>query len=109
VCGLEKVALDSAATLPSFELTGDGSVYKKVTNFDTYKTWFKLDTSAEGASEKCVIDKYELVKKDNDGKFVELGYLEGQRRYKLAELDSLTPKSDFIVNMDYAADQTIYL
>lgn len=108
VCGMEKVKLNSAVTLPSFDLVGDGSTYKKITNFDAYKSWFELDTSAEGASTKCVIDKYEVVKKDG-ANYVALGDLEGQTRYKLAELDTLTPESDFIVNMDYTAEETIYL
>ena len=51
VCGLEKVKR-SAVAVPSFDLINEGSTDKKNTKFDVYKTWFELDTSADGASEE---------------------------------------------------------
>jgi hypothetical protein len=109
VCGLEKVKR-SAVAVPAFDLVNEGATDKKNTAFDIYKTWFELDTSVEGASPECKIDKYEVVAKTSSGTFVPLGNLDGQTNYKLAEIDSLTPESDFIVNMKYAvAAETVYL
>lgn len=71
--------------MPSYEIVADGSTYQKITNFETYKSWFELDTSAEGASAECLADKFEVVKKVGEN-YVPLENIDGTKM-KLAELN----------------------
>jgi len=60
VCGLETVA--SSAGVATFEIDEDNDgAGNYFIDKSIYKDYFTVDSSEDGASPKCVVNKYELV------------------------------------------------